>query len=46
MQRISHDISGNEEDFLDVSLEEEMSYLKEYEAKLASLGYWKALTAF
>lgn len=39
MQRISHDISSNEEDFLDVSLEEEMAYLKEYEAKLASLGY-------
>uniref|UniRef100_L7M1Q1 UBA domain-containing protein n=1 Tax=Rhipicephalus pulchellus TaxID=72859 RepID=L7M1Q1_RHIPC len=39
MQRLAHDISVNEEDFLDVSLDEELSYLKEYEAKLASLGH-------
>uniref|UniRef100_A0A224YZU5 UBA domain-containing protein n=1 Tax=Rhipicephalus zambeziensis TaxID=60191 RepID=A0A224YZU5_9ACAR len=39
MQRLAHDISVNEEDFLDVSLDEEFSYLKEYEAKLASLGH-------
>lgn len=39
MQRLAHDIAVNEEDFLDVSLDEEFSYLKEYEAKLASLGH-------
>lgn len=39
MERLAHDISVNEEDFLDVSLDEELSYLKEYEAKLASLGH-------
>lgn len=39
MERLSHDISGNEEDFLDVSLDEEFAYLKEYEAKLASLSF-------
>lgn len=39
MQRLAQDISSNEEDFLDVSLDEELVYLKEFEAKLTSLGF-------
>uniref|UniRef100_A0A0K8RMC1 Putative adaptor protein nub1 n=1 Tax=Ixodes ricinus TaxID=34613 RepID=A0A0K8RMC1_IXORI len=39
LERLTQDISGHEEDFLDATLEEELLYLKEYRTKLVELGF-------